>query len=83
MTMFTKENLAEFTKENLPDRLVLKEHVLREPILAVRIQGSFQVKSASGIVTCNDGYLVKGFDGEIFPVEKDSFEAIYKEPDQE
>ncbi len=48
---------------------------------AMRINGPFEVQTAEGPLTCDDGYLCLDSRGYPYPVAKDEFELIYVETD--
>jgi hypothetical protein len=47
-------------------------------VRAVRITGSFRVRTREGLLECQDGYLCWDSSGYPYPVARDEFEAIYE-----
>ena len=61
----------------LPSRW--KRYRKRTETFAVRVEGSFEVKTREGTLSCPDGYLALDSQGWPYPIAKGEFETIYKE----
>jgi len=45
---------------------------------AVRIEGSFEVETREGTLSCSDGYLAIDTEGYPYPIDRQEFEKIYR-----
>ena len=67
-----------FDKDSIPSDEagwgIWRKHALTK---ALRINGSFQVETTEGTISCQDGYLCVDSRGYPYPVAKDEFEKIY------
>lgn len=71
--------MKRFSRKDKPTlrKLMFGLYEKRRTTPAVRIEGSFEVETREGVLSCPDGYLALDTEGYPYPIARKEFKKIY------